>query len=339
MIEDGFNPANVLLYIGPGPDNAIGENLIKLPFLRAVRELYPDASIAWAHGSGDSQFEGILKPLAAGLIDEIIPEGEIGDLFDRKPDRRFDLVIDTQKRPQKSLRLRRFAAKRFISATWGYLFSDARPPSGSFASPLLSDKLLALAAAAAGRALAPPIHLIRVPGDVDARAAEILPEGPTYVGFAPGAGRQDTGKMWPLDNYLATAAAHAGRGRVPVFVIGPQEREWEEEIRRTLPDAIVPDLDGPLLTIGLAGRLAAALANCSGTGHMLAAGGAPMVSLYGPTDPRKFAPYTPRLTTIRAQDFGGDDITLIPTDVVIDALDDHLSTGSGHPAARKGESP
>ena len=46
------------------------------------------------------------------------------------------------------------------------------------------------------------------------------------------------------------------------------------------------------LSVAMGALLAGAVANCSGTGHMLAAGGAAMVSLYGPIDPEKYVPYS-----------------------------------------------
>jgi ADP-heptose:LPS heptosyltransferase len=77
----------------------------------------------------------------------------------------------------------------------------------------------------------------------------------------------------------------------------------------------------PPLTIALARRLVAAVANDSGTGHMLAAAGVPLISLFGPTAPEKFAPYSNTLTVIRAQAYGGEQMAAIPLDPVADAVE------------------
>jgi ADP-heptose:LPS heptosyltransferase len=73
--------------------------------------------------------------------------------------------------------------------------------------------------------------------------------------------------------------------------------------------------------IALCERLAAAVANDSGIGHLLAAVGTPLVSLFGPTDAARWAPFTERGVLMRAQEFGGSAMESIPVDVVERALD------------------
>ncbi len=331
------DPRSVLVYIGSTADDALGENMIKLPFLWAIHDAFPDARITWIPGFGPAQFDGILKSLTQGLIHEMVTDLYLGTnpmaLFSQRPlaGREFDVIIDTQKSPVRTLLLRRIPHQRFISSTWGYVFSDAKPAAGQAAPRLLIDKLLALVAAAKGSAIRPG-HLAKVPADCQAQALAMLPEGPVYVGFAPGAGRKDTGKCWPIERFIALANAQKDHGRVPVFILGPNEAEWLDHLKEAVAGAVFPGWDGeakglrdPALTVALGAHLAAAVANCSGTGHMLAAGGAPMVSLYGPSDPGKFAPYTPHIRTLRAQDFGGDTTDAIPAQAVAEAIAAHLA--------------
>jgi ADP-heptose:LPS heptosyltransferase len=77
--------------------------------------------------------------------------------------------------------------------------------------------------------------------------------------------------------------------------------------------------------MALARRLAAAVANDSGTGHLLAAAGCAMVSLFGPTRPQKFAPAARRLAVVDARDFGEADMASIPVAAVTAALETMLS--------------
>jgi len=343
MEEIIIQPRHILLYIGPGRDIAIGENFIKLPFLINLRKAFPDASITWIHGNEPSMFMGLLAPLAKGLIDEVLFDRDLGEGIGcmtpwhrALPGREFDLIIDTQKNPRRTLILRRIKHKVLISPTWRYFFSDKKPPKAYNKPKALTDKLLALAFAATGNIVLPD-HRLPIPDEVHYGARLLLPEGPTYVGFAPGAGLQITGKCWPLERFVAAARKQDEENRIPVFITGPQERELEAKIREAIPEALFPladlskldgiltdSLRGPVLTMAIGNLLSVSVANCSGTGHMLAAGGSPMISLFGPTNPDKFAPFTPDITIIKAQEYGDDNIESIPTSRVIEAIESRL---------------
>ena len=65
--------------------------------------------------------------------------------------------------------------------------------------------------------------------------------------------------------------------------------------------------------VALASRLTAAVANDAGPGHMLAAGGAPLLSLQGVRRKAvKFHPAASRLKMLIAEDYGRSDMTAIP---------------------------
>jgi ADP-heptose:LPS heptosyltransferase len=337
--------ASILVYVTSDADNALGENVLKLPLLLALAAGFPQAKISWVPGTtGDFHLRYDLAPLVDGHIAEFITDLDIptdprAALRTRHPilERHFDLIIDTQRYLGRTLFLRRIPHGRFISGTWRYFFSQVPPPRGlSRRPPRLTDKLLGLAAAAAGCALPVPIP-IPLPSALRARAAELLPAGASYIGFAPGAGVKHTGKCWPLDGFISLAQQQAARGHVPVFFLGPAERDWCQQLREAVPEALFPEQQidpaappetrGPSLVAALAERLSAALANCSGTGHLLAAGGAPMVSLYGPTRPEKYAPFARALICIKAQDFGSDRIADIPLSAVAAALEQQIPIG------------
>lgn len=329
---------SILVYVGSNPDDAVGENILKLPFLRSIREAFPKAKIAWIAGYGPSMFQGILEPLVDGHIDEVITDfyidGTPSELLRHwRPldGRHFDLVFDTQRNVVRTLVLRRISHHTFISGCWRYVFSDRKPPDDYRRKTLLTDKLLALTAAASNKFVRPS-HVWPLDRQWGDAAAILLPDGADYVGLAPGAGNKETGKCWPLDRFVALATEQQDKGRVPVFFLGPEEKSWLPALRRELPNARFPewdrdgvtaDIKGPPLAMALASRLRVAIANCSGIGHILAAGGAPMVSLYGPTRPTSFAPYTPTLTTLWSQDFDpSGTIDAIPLEAVASALEE-----------------
>ena len=310
----------------------IGDGVMKLPFLRAVRQRWPEARITWLAGKGRTVYAHALAPLASSLIDEVIEDAGIGsragELLRRPlPGRSFDLVIDTQRRVLTTLILRRLRSRRFVSGAAGFLLSDTRPGRGYLRPPRLVDQLLDLVAVAGGERVEPRFDLDPGPPWSEA-AALALPPGPAYVGIAPGAGGAQ--KRWPLERFIALALAQQRRGRQPVLLLGPDERDWAAEIAAALPDALLPLQDkriaaeiaaSPLYTMALGRRLAVAIANDSGAGHLLAASGTAMVSLFGPTAAAKFAPAARRLALVEAQRFGGSEMAAIPLEAVLAAVE------------------
>ena len=327
-----MTPQTILVYVGL---DLVGDGLLKLPFVRVLKANWPTAKITWCAGKGPSVYAGSLRPLVAGLIDETLENAgfgsRLGDVFMRPlGGRSFDLVIDTQRRFSTSLAVRRVRHRQFVSGAAGFLLSDGRPALRTKPRAMLGQMLQLIAAAGGDPTLAtPPLAL---PTDATQAAATLLPPGPTYIGLAPGAGNRD--KCWPFENYLAVAKALDAA--VPVFILGPDEKDWIAAAA-AVPNARLPLQEAaargiatsPALTIALAQRLAASLANDSGGGHMLAAGDQPLVSLFGPTDPAKFAPRARHLTVLRAQDFGGNDMAAIPVAAVVAAL--QSSTTSAGP--------
>ena len=333
-------PETILVYVGL---DLTGDGLMKLPFVRALRSAFPKSHITWLAGKGATVYAGKLAPIVRGLIDEVIDNAGIGsrsgEILGRPlPGRRFDLILDTQRRLVTTLVLRRIAHDRFVSGCAGYLLSDVRPAGALRLSyrkpPAMIDQMLELVAlASAGRPDAPlnTGGRVELPEVVRVEAARLLPERGRYVALAPGAG--DRVKCWPLSRFIALGSRLVDQDLVPVFLLGPEDTEWETSLRSELPGARLPlsepgtalELE-PLLTIALAERCAACVANDSGGGHLLAASGTPLVSLFGPTSPAKFAPRVPQLTVIEADDYGSRDMNAIPVEAVETAVRAYCST-------------
>jgi len=321
---------NLLVYSGL---ELIGDGVMKLPFVRALKLAWPGARVTWLAGKGRTVYAHELAPLVADALDEIIDDAGIGsraaELLHRPlAHRRFDLVIDTQRRVLTTLILRRLRADVFVSGAARFLLSDRRPPRNYYQRPpRLVDQLLDLITIAGGAPVAPRFDLaLGSPWREAAMTA--LPPGPVYMGIAPGAGGAH--KQWPRERFVALAQAEHLAGRTAAMLLGPGEREWHAELRALLPYARFPLQDEridpavattPLYTIALGERLAAAVANDSGAGHLLAASGCPLVSLFGPTSADKFAPAARRLEIIAAQRFGGEAMEAIPLTAVQDAVE------------------
>ncbi len=321
-------PRTILVYVGL---DLMGDALMKMPFVRALRETWPQARITWLAGKGKTVFSGPLSPLVKGLIDEVIEDVGIGshwtELLRRPlPERHFDLAIDTQRRVLTTLILRRLRCNTFISGSAGFLFSTLRPPPGYKKATTMIRQILDLIEVASGQKVEEKLAPL-YDSDSYVKATALLPDGKTYVGLVPGAGGRH--KCWPRERFVEIGRRQAARGRVPVVILGPDEIPWYEELKAALPEARFPLQEAPaqgikptpLLTIALAARMAAAVSNDSGGGHLVAAGGVPLVSMWGPTVMEKAPPQTPTLITVLARSFGSTAMEAIPVDAVDEATE------------------
>jgi len=314
------------------------DGLVRLPYLRALRHGFPSGRMTWLVGQGPSGFRGALAPLAAGLIDRVIDsvpiEGRFGELLARPlRNDQFDLVIDGQQRLVTALVLKRIRSRHFLSASSDFILSDRKPARRPPPPISTVAGLLALLELATGLPAKPAAPLALSP-EVRAVARALLPRGPSYVGLAPGA--SDPALAWPVNEFVNIARVLDQNGNVPVFLLGPAEQHWHEPIAAAVPTARFPmqhpsvgALGGaPHLAIALTERLGVTLANDGAFAHIAAAGGTPVVGLYGPTDPAHTAPIASRFTALRAQDHGGGEVALIPAAAVLQAIQQMLWIGA-----------
>ncbi|MDE1172595.1 MAG: glycosyltransferase family 9 protein [Parvibaculaceae bacterium] len=313
------------------PAETFADGLAKLPFLQSLRAAYPDARISWIT-TGSSAFSDQLRPLTKGLLDSVKAETGIGasrfSIFERVPfNDHYSILIDTQRRVWRSRRARRINHDLFISSAGDFQLSGRRP-AGKWEFPAhVADRLSELMKLATGEALPEQGVSLAMPSDVEYHAASALPEGPAYLGLAPGGPWRPA--VWPLGRYVELARRQVRLGRVPVFLLGQQEESWEPILRSAVPQALFPQQNkaagghqySPFHTIALAGRLHLAVSNDGGIGHLLAAGGAPVISLFGPSDPARSAPRSPRGMVLDARAFGRPVIEEIPIEAVMEAID------------------
>lgn len=122
-----------------------------------------------------------------------------------------------------------------------------------------------------------------------APALECREDAPRPVILHPGSG--EPWKRWPAERYAQLADALLERGVPVVLSAGPSDAAALAAVRERMRGS------APVLA-GLPARALAAcfsLARCyagndSGATHLAAAAGAPVVALFGPTDPASWAP-------------------------------------------------
>ncbi|MCK4547925.1 MAG: glycosyltransferase family 9 protein [Candidatus Eisenbacteria sp.] len=126
-------------------------------------------------------------------------------------------------------------------------------------------------------------------------------EGQRLIGIHLGAGKIPN--RWPVERFARIAAALAGSPANRVMVmVGPREEPLVEEIRDHIPNEV-------MVVSGLSLRQASAfigeldffLCNDTGVMHIGAALSTPTLALFGPTDPRLWAPLSPALHWLRGE--------------------------------------
>lgn len=297
-----------ILLLRPG---AIGDTLLTVPALVALRRQFPDAAI---HVVGNA----VAAPLIAGqrdshgrpLVDRWTPfdDPAVTGLFvDGGPTHlaertfgRVGMAVDWCADPEGLLgaNLGRLGAGRVVVA-------PSRPSSDLGIH--VADHLLAT--------LGPfGVQQAHAHADGDSAPLAVLPEwergieatseyrgilAEPFVLLHPGSGSPT--KNWPLDRFARVAEALPRTlGATAVVVLGPAEGSREAEVRAAFGPLIPVLLDVPLTALAAIMRRARAyLGNDSGLTHLAGMLGVPTVALFGPTDPAMWAPLGPRVTVLR----------------------------------------
>lgn len=127
--------------------------------------------------------------------------------------------------------------------------------------------------------------------------------GEPLVGINPGAGRLI--KEWPPERFAAVAATLAtGDGATIVLLGGEGDRQQAASVRRALPPHVpLIDLVGktPLVELAVVlARLSVLITGDTGPAHLAATVDTAVVTLFGPTDPNRYAPLTPHAEVVHA---------------------------------------
>lgn len=317
---------------------SLGNAVYKFPFLRALKRAYPNSHVTWVVHSRTT-FANILRELTSGYVDEVMNHARIEKPFFSAIGKlralpRFDIVYDMRSKILRLAMARAFMRyDRYITCAPGHFMTTGTLKIGHKRPTDWVTRYVDMVTVDTGRQ-ADPSGFIPFPEDAVAQSERLLPDGPRYVGFGPGSNGPE--RIWPLDRYIAVANHVVARGCVPVFLMGPAEMHWFDRIESGVPGVLIPGcdmVDGKRtfpsipLSYAMAARLTAVVANDSGTGHLVGAAGAPLISLFGPTQPERFAPWADPLVCITAREFGGQEMRDIPVDAVTAMLDRFLDTG------------
>ena len=272
--------------------NWIGDAVMSLPFLRAIRAAHPgDDLTVFAPRGPDSIYR------AAGTATDVLTRS--GMLRDAAAlaGRRFDEAWLLPNSFRAAVYARASGARRRIGyATDGraFLLTDSLPPAEAPGHQLRDyDALLAAHGIPADPdpPRLPISEAERKRADAALAAAGLAGETDRLVFLSPGSAKDET-KRWRAGRFAKLGDLLAQRRFTCAIVVGPKERALGASVsgaaQAPLP-VLGPDLD-PVGLAALLSRGRLLVSNDSGPMHLAAAVGTPVAAFFGPTDPGRTAP-------------------------------------------------
>ncbi len=304
MKIDRFDPRNILVI----DFGQLGDVVMSLPALRAIRERFPYARITIAVGKPGGELihlsgyaNEIIEVDRVSLRDgpTLISIGRIIKLVSSVRKLKFDFVIDLHSYYETNIlgflsgaphRLYSRRENRSLDFLANFQPRPAREVQTTHLIDRYLDLLKPLDIQSPSR-----IPKLRTTAEADAAVEALLKKekassGELLVGLFPGAGH--AGRRWPPERFgeLADHLVRNDRVRVIVFA-GPEEREIIGQMRPLFPSGTVffDRLTIPQLASAQA-RLTLFVSNDTGPVHIAAAVGTPVIVILDRPDPHSFIP-------------------------------------------------
>lgn len=203
----------------------------------------------------------------------------------------YDVIVDLRGDLRHLLLFGLFARPKILlghDRTGGGVLLAVRPPYETDASEV--DKKLALLLPLGVKELRPAPRIWARPEEIDSARRLITARGvgSPIVVIDPGAKRV---QQWPVEHFAHVARRLRDKTGTPVLVsAGPTHQHLARQLADMAGDEAVR-LVGDLTVRGLMALVAAAhlvISADTGIAHIAAAVGSPTVTLFGPTEPRRF---------------------------------------------------
>ncbi|HEX7531160.1 MAG TPA: glycosyltransferase family 9 protein [Pyrinomonadaceae bacterium] len=333
-----FNPRNILVI----DFGQLGDVVMSLPALRAIRERFPHARITVVVGRPGGEIIEM-----SGYADATIEVDRVGLRDGSKPlsvlrifrvvkdvrQRKFDFVIDLHSFSETNLlgffsgaRKRLFSRRPGRSLDFLANFTPKPPVDKNDPDQHLIDRYLEVLVPL-GIKDSPRVPRLMTAVEDD-RAIDVMLRkaraemGVPLVGLFPGAGHP--GRCWPLEQFAHLADFLIRNDGVrPIIFIGPEERHLVSQMRALFPTAcvILEKLSIPQLAAAQA-RLAVFVSNDTGPVHIAAAVGTPIVVLIDLPRPHAYVP-----TGASQRLIFSESVTAIDVEQVYTATRELLSAG------------
>jgi ADP-heptose:LPS heptosyltransferase len=301
-----FNPQNILVI----DFGQLGDVVLSLPALRAIRERFPQSKITVAVGkpgaevvnlSGYSNATLVVDRVALRDGPKLVSLGKILNFVKKVRQQKFDFVIDLHSLSETNLLgFLSGAPKRLYSRRPGrsldFLgnFSPRPPVENDHRTRHLIDRYLdVLSPLGVTNAERRPRLPTRATDDnvIDKLLKkERADTGSPLIGLFPGAGHDS--RRWPLEKFAELAEYLVRNDGVrPIVFAGPEERPLIPQMKNLFPKStiILDKLTIPQLAAAQA-RLAVLVSNDTGPMHIAAAVGTPVVLLLDRRAPESYIP-------------------------------------------------
>lgn len=270
-----------LLIVHPG---ALGDVILVFGLIRALRERFqPVGLLAQAGIAALAVAEGVADDAFA------LESAWTASLFAGVPDGRARTRLSAYTRALAFARSAGLAASLQGLAPQAVCTIAPRPPieSGVHAAAHAWAAARACGLLPANAPESPPLPPYRSAG----RSSPVF--------LHPGSGSPR--KRWPIDRFLAVAAALQTRGQRVEVILGPAD----QDLRHYLPDT--SPLHRPQDAVALRNLLrtgAAFIGNDSGVAHLAVWLGLACVAVFGPSDPQRWRPVGERVAVVRSPGCG-----------------------------------
>jgi heptosyltransferase I len=277
---------------------ALGDIVHALPVAAALRERYADAQIDWLVDSKHASLLDFVPVISRSVaVDSRRFGAALGVVRDLRR-QGYDVALDLQGLVKSAAFARLSGASRVVGFARAFLrekpavwfYSETVDPGA--AAHVVDKNLSTLARfAIADRSRRFPI-LVPESAACEAVGARLAKDGRRgYALINPGAAWPN--KRWPPERFGEVASTLSGRhALLPVVVWGPGEEAVAARIVEASGGSAMaapPTGIGDLLALARGARLM--LSGDTGPLHLAAAVGAPVVALFGPTDPERNGPW------------------------------------------------
>jgi len=325
---------NVLLYNSGG---GIGDSLQILPLINTLKSKFSNTKFFYL-SAHENHFNSSLKDFNSQIDTLDLNMKYFGFrwwhalVVKRKIKNKsiylFDLIIDLQSKIRNSLILKLIPHKLFISSCLNFHLSNPN-------LKILKEKknyntvLKAINTIYEKNYKIEEFNINKIDKKFFNESEKLLPKN-NYVGFSITQGNIYRKKQWSLDNIIKICNKFIEYKKTPVFFIEKKNKELKNKIEKLVPSALFPEhetnISSPALVTCLGKRLDFAITIDNGVMHMLSLSKVPMISLFGPTDPDKFAPeYKSSIVLDSKKLYNTKNVSAITVEDVLTAAKQHLN--------------